>query len=198
MENVTTLSLSPLEQLTAFLQQAPFLLDLLDCVHQYGPPGAWIGAGAVRAAVWNRLHGLPPTHGVSDIDVIWMQDGPWDPTVEQHFAQQLHHHRPSWRWDVCNQAWVHHWYPDRFGQTISPIRSVKDGVAGWPETATCVAVRRTADPGAPLEYIAPYGLSDLFEMVLRPTPGRTDAFHTRLAQKRFLERWPNVRVTPLQ
>jgi hypothetical protein len=45
--------------------------------------------------------------------------------------------------------------------------STEDAVRRWPETATNVAV---PFPGGKLEILAPFGLSDLFSMIVRPTP----------------------------
>ena len=166
-------------------------MDLLQVVQAHGPPEAWVGAGALRTPLWNRAHGWPDTQGIGDIDVVWFAPGPWEPALEQHYTARLQAARPELRWDVCNQAWVHHWYPARFGASIDPLSSVEAGIASWPETATAVAARRSAQ-GA-LEILAPHGAEDLLEMVLRPSPGRAAAFEARLAQKRFCERWPHVR-----
>jgi hypothetical protein len=38
----------------------------------------------------------------------------------------------------------------------------------WPETATAVAVRRNDEDGC--EVAAPFGVDDLFGLILRPTP----------------------------
>jgi hypothetical protein len=66
-------------------------------------------------------------------------------------------------------------------------------MAFWPETATAVAIR--LHDGA-LEIAAPFGLDDLFGLILRPTPAfrndRLPAFHDRIATKRWLERWPKL------
>jgi hypothetical protein len=48
----------------------------------------------------------------------------------------------------------------------APYASAADAMRFWPETATAVAVRRTAE--GPCEIAAPFGLEKLFGLVLRP------------------------------
>jgi hypothetical protein len=101
---------------------------------------------------------------------------------------------PGPPWDATNQAAVHLWYADRFGQVVERLGSTEEGVATWPETATCVAVRLEHDGG--LELAAPYGLDDLLGMVHRRNPARVsvEEYERRLRTKRISERWPLVRV----
>jgi hypothetical protein len=49
-----------------------------------------------------------------------------------------------------------------------------------------------------VEVIAPYGLDDLFELRLRPTPvfaqHKLAIFSQRVAEKRWLQRYPGLRL----
>ena len=93
-------------------------------------------------------------------------------------------------WEATNQAAVHLWY----GDGAAPLRSSAEAVATWPETATCVALR--LDAADRLEIVAPYGLDDLFAMVVRRNLacGSAADYERRVASKRFTERWPRVVV----
>ncbi|PLC63479.1 hypothetical protein B9P82_13400 [Citrobacter sp. L55] len=64
-------------------------------------------------------------------------------------------------WSVKNQARMH----QRNGDY--PYTSTRNALLHWPETATAIAVRLGKEG---LDITAPYGLSDLFELRLRPTP----------------------------
>lgn len=134
-----------------------------------------LAAGAVRGLVWDHLHAFAPAPP-SDLDLVY-----FDPDLNP--APSL----PA-PWDVVNQASVHHWRP------IAPLRSTADGIAGWPETATCVGLRLEAD--GQLTVFAPFGLDDLFAGRLRPNPRCTDpkAYTERLARKDFAARWPCLLV----
>jgi hypothetical protein len=66
----------------------------------------------------------------------------------------------------------------------------------WPETGTTVAVRRSnRDQG---EVAAPFGLDELFDLIVRPTPhfaaGKRLIYSNRIQAKRWLEIWPLLRV----
>ena len=67
-------------------------------------------------------------------------------------------------------------------------------IASWPETATAVAVRVADDDG--LEIVAPFGLADLFNLRLRHNPKQpvADVFRKRVADKRWMERWPELEL----
>jgi len=47
-----------------------------------------------------------------------------------------------------------------------------------------------------LRVIAPHGLDDLFGMVVRRNPVRVSlqTYRQRIADKRYAERWPRVRI----
>lgn len=99
-------------------------------------------------------------------------------------------------WEVTNQASVHHWFLQALGQVVPPLRSLEEGVATWPEFATCVGV--CLEPDDSLRIVAPHGLDDLFAPRVRHNPVRADAatYERRVAQKRYAHRWPRVEVVP--
>ena len=80
------------------------------------------------------------------------------------------------------------------GRDIPAYTSIAASMASWPETATAVGVRLT-DRGA-MEFVAPYGLVDLFALTVRPSPAASDprAYTSRLRQKAWLVRWPRLRI----
>lgn len=77
-----------------------------------------------------------------------------------------------------------------------PYTSSFDSVRRWPETATAVAVR-LKDNGR-IEVLAPFGLRDLFQGIIRPTPSfenrKAHIFNQRYVDKGWLEKWPYLRV----
>jgi hypothetical protein len=72
--------------------------------------------------------------------------------------------------------------------------SVSDAMRYWPDTATAVAARMT--PSGAVEIAAPYGLADLFSLVVRPTPRfsgeKRDIFEARVREKGWLAKWPRL------
>ena len=154
-----------------------------------GLPDCWIGAGFVRGPVWDRLHGYDRPTPLDDIDVVYFDPEAHDPSAEQAQEARLRTALPGLPWSVRNQARMHRRNGD------PPYRSTKDALRHWLETPTAVALRLTAD-GRP-ELLAPFGLDDLLELVIRAAPHarahRMAAFRDRLAAKDWLETWPKVR-----
>nr|WP_256476149.1 nucleotidyltransferase family protein [Siccirubricoccus soli] len=154
------------------------------------PGGGWIGAGFLRNAVWDALHGRAAPHD-GDVDVAWHAPAHASPAADAAAEAALRAMEPSLAWSVRNQARMH----VRNGD--APYGSVEDALRHWPETATAVAARRH---GEACEILAPHGLEDLFSLVLRPTPGFTTGpkhaiFRRRMAEKAWLTRWPRLTLS---
>ena len=183
----------PADCLHAILGGNPWIVDLLDRFDAIGLPDAWIVAGAVVQTVWNDRFGLPPTHGIGDIDIVYFDT---DLSAE---AEAAHGERlramfalPVWL-DVKNQARVHVWYGTRFGKPIAPYVSVPDAIASYPSTATSMGVRRV---GETHEVCAPFGLADLFAGVVRPNKRLvTEAVYAAKAA-RWASVWPALCIIP--
>ncbi len=155
-----------------------------------------IGAGAVRNAVWDALHGYRVPTPLADIDVAYFDASDISQEHDDALQCRLLSCEPDLPWEVTNQAGVHLWFERMFGYAVEPLVSLYDAVASWPETATSVAVTLGADGS--LDVIAPLGLEDLFGMVIRRNPRRVsiDVYRERIAEKHYAERWPKVRVVP--
>ncbi|MCK7501419.1 MAG: nucleotidyltransferase family protein [Comamonadaceae bacterium] len=171
-----------------------WLVDALAAVRSLGPPSWCIGAGAVRDRVWDELHGVAVPSRPADVDVAWFDAANPDPGRDAVLQERLAAVMPCLAWDVTNQAGVHRWLQARCGRPVAPFVSLEDGVASWPEFATCVGVRLEADGS--ISVVAPHGLGDLFGLVVRHNPARAgvETFRARLASKRFAQRWPRLTV----
>jgi hypothetical protein len=167
---------------------APWRIAALDAVRSLDLPDCWIGAGFVRAPVWDALHGFGHATPLADIDVVYLDRAQWSAALDAHWERVLVALLPGLPWSVRNQARMH----VRNGDP--PYRDTQDALAHWLETPTCVAVRLGSGG---LELIAPYGLDDLTGLVLRPTPAgrrKPDQFRRRLETKGWLACWPRLRL----
>ena len=182
------------ERIEEILRSTPWLMETLAAAREVDPPDWLIGAGALRTAVWDRLHGFDEPSDLADIDLVFFDSGDLTPGREGGVEDALRAELPGAPWDAKNQAAVHLWFPKKFGYEVEPLRSTAEAVATWPETATCVGVRLTCDDR--LELVAPYGLDDLLGLVHRRNPARVsvEVYKRRLRTKRIAERWPRVRV----
>jgi uncharacterized protein len=181
-------------RLVELLRQTPWFWRLLEAARAVDAPDWLLGAGALRTAVWDHLHGFEGPPQLRDVDLAFFDPHDLTPERDQQVEQALRTEAPDVPWEARNQAAVHLWYPRRFGYAVEPLTSSADAVGTWPETATSVAVRLWPDDR--LHVVAPVGLDDLLGLVLRRNPRRVtpEQFELRLRQKRIAERWPRVRL----
>ncbi len=101
---------------------------------------------------------------------------------------------PGLRWEATNQASVHEWFADKIGQIVPPVRSLEEGIATWPEFATCVGVNLDDDES--IGIVAPHGLGDMFGLRVGHNPLRASAatYTQRVQSKQFSERWPLLTI----
>jgi uncharacterized protein len=162
---------------------------VLETVRALDLPDWWIGAGFVRSAVWDHLHGFATPTPLDDIDVIWFDTRHPDRDFDETLVAKLRAQRPDLPWSVKNQARM----PRRNGDR--PYRSSFDAMRHWPETATAVAI--TLRDSDVLEFAAPFGIDDLLTLMVRPTPhfraNRVVAYDERQRAKNWRARWPRLR-----
>jgi hypothetical protein len=176
------------QDIAIFLAGQPQLMALLRPVAALGIDDCWIGAGLIRNAIWDHLHGFAVGPlAESDVDVVYCDHR--DARVERDLAieRQLGDHFPHVPWSVHNQARMHHRNGD------GPYRTTEDAIRCWPETATAIAARIIADE---VEVISPHGTDDLVDMLVRPSPAflhKLPIYRSRLAAKNWAKRWPKLR-----
>ena len=93
--------------------------------------------------------------------------------------------------EVRNQARVHLWFEDRFGEAYAPLSDSAEALTRF--TTTMFAVGARLDPDGELRIFAPFGLEDLFALRLRPNPTRATRGFARTAEA-ALARWPELTI----
>jgi hypothetical protein len=116
----------------------PWRRRALEAVAALNLPDGWIGAGFLRAPVWDHLHGYQRPTPLADIDVIYFDPEHREPEAERAHEARLAALAPGLPWSVRNQARMHERNGDR------PYESTEDALKHWLETPTAVAVRLTA------------------------------------------------------
>jgi uncharacterized protein len=144
--------------------------------------------------VWDTLHKFDTPSSPTDIDFIYFDASNLTPEREAELQKKLAIALPNFPWEVTNQAAVHLWYEQTYGQAVDPLTSLEEGVASWPEYATVIGIALLEDDS--IRVIAPHGLHDLFAGIVRHNPTRASisVYCERLAQKQFSERWPNLQI----
>ena len=94
--------------------------------------------------------------------------------------------------EVRNQARVHVWFEAHFGEAYTPLACTGEALERFVSSMFAVGVRLDADDRLHVE--APFGLTDLFALRLRPNPRRPSGGFDRAAAG-VLRRWPEITVT---
>ncbi len=153
----------------------------------------YLGGGCVAQTVWNHLHGFAPTYGIKDYDVVYFDPDDLSAAGEHAVEQRLRslHADLAVKLDVANEARVHLWYPERFGRAIPPYRSTEEAIASWPTTGASIGVRYDE---CRFTVCAPFGLADLFAMVIRPNKAIIDRTVYEAKAARWATAWPKLSV----
>lgn len=186
------------DALARVVAEDALLAAALDAAEALAAPDWRIVSGAVYAALWNRMDGQPSGYGVKDVDLFcfdaddlsYEAEDFWIRRAEQTFAPVAAAFGVPV--ELRNQARVHLWYERRFGRAVPPIESVDASLTRFASIAHAVAVHR--DAAGAIVVAAPFGLSDLFAMRVRPN--RAEPSPETHAEKgaRAIARWPGVTV----
>jgi len=114
--------------LQSIVLESPLLSPILHGWEKIALPDCWLVAGAIAQTVWNHCFGLPATHGITDIDIVYFDAADFSESAEAAHASRIRaafSPLPAWI-DVRNEARVQLWYEARFacsivrGATVAP------------------------------------------------------------------------------
>jgi len=159
-------------------------------------PGWYLVAGCLYQTVWNAVTGRPAEAGILDYDLAYFDgsDLSWeaeDTVIRDGDAVFAGLPAPV---QIRNQARVHLWYERKFGRPCPPYDSTETAITTFEATTAAVGVRRL--PGGRLRIYAPYGLSDIFDLVVRPNPVLASREVYEAKTERWLRQWPELTVLP--
>jgi hypothetical protein len=181
-------------RLESIVRAAPSLMHVLAVTRDLALPDWLIFSGAVYQPVLNHLTGRDPDYGIKDYDL-----GYFDPSDTSYEAEDQVIRRVAAAFapplremvEVRNQARVHLWFEDKFGEPYPPLTSSQEALSRFTSTAFSVGVR--LEPDDTLTILAPFGLEDLFALRLRPNPNRQTTGFSRTAEN-AVRRWPELSV----
>lgn len=187
--------MSDLEARLADIVRAnPDLMHVLKTVRALGLNDWRVFSGAVYQAVWNDVTGRPAGYGIKDYDLGYFDpDVSWDAedVVIKRVAAAF---EPPFRdiVEVRNQARVHLWFEDRFGEPYEALRDTDTALSRFVAPAFSIGIRLEEDDV--ISIAAPFGLEDMFDMVLRPNPNRPLAKGWDKVVASAQGRWPELTV----
>ena len=166
------------------------MMTILQIIYDLQLKDSWLCAGSVRNFIWNILSDKPGFDTETDVDVIFFDP---DVSYEETLAieNKLREDFPQYQWELKNQVYMHQHSPH-----TPPYRNSCDAMSKYPERCTAVGLRLQAD--ATLELFAPYGLEDILNFQVRPTPhflenqDRMKLYQKRLSKKNWQEKWKNL------
>lgn len=182
-------------ELAAIVRADPGLMHVLTTVRALNLPDWRLVSGAVYQAVWNARTGRPAAYGVKDYDLAY-----FDASDLSYEAEDVVIKRVAAAFDepvrsqveVRNQARVHLWFQNRFGEPYEALGSTDEALGRFVAPAFAVGVRLEADDS--LSVAAPFGLDDVFALTIRPNPNRPVARGWAKAVDSARARWPELTV----
>jgi uncharacterized protein len=176
----------------SIIQSDPWMMEILKAVYSMDLPDWWICAGFVRSRIWDHLHDFSERTLIPDIDVIYFDQTTIDEVVEKKLEAELSALMPNVPWSVKNEARMH------IRNHMSPYASSVDAISKFPETVTALGVKLDGDNNVILT--APWGISDVVQFEVRPTPFFTETeermklYKERIAKKNWNSTWNRIKV----
>jgi hypothetical protein len=184
------------ERLDAIIRDDPELMRLLRRLQSIGLPQWRLVAGCLYQTVWNVLTGRPRRTGIKDYDVIYFDAADLSWEAEDAVIRRVHAATRDCLGpvEVRNQARVHLWFEERFGCAYPRLGRADDALRYYASIVHAVGVRLEDD--GRLDIVAPFGLDDLFGMVIRPNRALNNAASHDSKALRAKRLWPEVVVLP--
>ena len=181
--------LKVLESILMKSNNIKYLLKILD---ELGIEDCYVAAGCVNQTIFNYYHGYELDYGISDYDIVYYdKDLSYD--AEDKIIRLINSkvNDKNIKLDIKNEARVHLWFYEKYGIKREAYNSVYDAISRWTSTVTCIGIRLN---NGKFEVYAPYGLDDLFNMVIRPVKiDITKKFYEDRCKK-WKENWNNIKI----
>lgn len=190
----------PLHRQVAILREVlssnTTLLAILNRAASLDLPNWYLAGGAISQTVWNSVSNLPAETGIRDYDLVYYDASDLSFEAEDQVIQAGKRQFGDIPVDVeiRNQARVHLWFENKFGIACPPHLNVEAGIDTWISTSAMVGVR--LDHSGEWAIYAPRGISDYFNMVVRPNPvlGKQEVYEQKVARWKAI--WPNLAAEP--
>jgi len=182
--------------LETIVRADPLLMSVLRELRDIDLPDWLLVAGAIYNRVWNELTARPPLTGINDIDVFYFDESDLSYEAEDRVIKQLAERfvGSPLPVHVRNQARVHLWFPQKFGQPFTPLKSSAEMLTRYASKTHSVALRLEADDH--LTILAPFGLDDVFSLRIVPNPVLNNRPAHEAKGARAKSVWPEITVVP--
>src|SRR5215469_9378996 len=185
------------EQLAHFrtaLYENLTLLEVLNRARTMNLPGWYLAAGCLYQTVWNVVTGQPAEAGILDYDLAYFDDSDLSWEAEDtviRAGDTVFAGLPA-PVQIRNQARVHLWYEPKYGLPCPPYTSTEAAIDTFEATVACLGVR--LKHGGRWRVYAPFGLSDMFNLIVGPNPVLAPRHVYQAKTARWKEQWPGLTV----
>ena len=183
------------EQLEIFeniLLQNETLKEILVRLQETSLENYYIGAGSINQTIFNYYHDNKLDFGINDYDIVYFdRDTSYEKEDEIIKEVEEKLNGIDAKFDIKNEARVHIWYSEKYHTKKEAYTSVENAVSRWGTTVTCVGVRLEKDK---LKVFAPYGLNDIFNMIIKPVKCDSTKEQYDARCKKWKEKWPKLEI----
>jgi uncharacterized protein len=171
------------------------MMEIIKVASTLNLPDWWICAGFVRSKIWDTLHGFTVRTETPDVDVIYFDNQNINENVEKKLEKKLVSMMPTIPWSVKNQARMN------LINDLPPYTSSEDAISRFPETVTALGVK--LDKKNNLVLTAPWGLEDVINLEVKPTPYFTETkelaaiYEQRMIKKNWQSIWHKIKIQQL-
>jgi uncharacterized protein len=181
------------DSLRAIIRSDENLMHVLTHARSLVLPQWRLVAGRLYQAVWNHQTSRPRGMGIKDYDLIYFDepDLSWQ-AEDADIKRAAHRFGALGPVQVRNQARVHLWFERRFGMAYTPLRSADEALTRYASAVHAAGV--WLDDDWRLDILAPFGLDDLFNMIIRPNRVLANGPSYDAKRQRVKAIWPQVTV----
>lgn len=176
------------QEILNLIRSDKWMMSILERAEKLNLPNWLIGSGFIRNKVWDHLHGINKEGvEVGDIDLVYFDPNGNDEKADDEMSAKLRAEMGI-PWEAVNETYAHLW------KNRPPYSSLEEAIAHWPETCTSIGVSLKNNE---LKLVAPYGIDDLVNLVIRISPKFPDGVEVvkeRIQKKKWLEKWPKLKV----
>lgn len=179
------------KELKLIISSCPEIIETLVACDEYGLKDYYLAGGAITQLIWNSILDRQNLARIKDFDIVYYSANE-DRNLEKHHQSEIGKrvdHKV--KLDIVNQAFVHEWYPKKYGNTINPFRKTEDGIDTW-LSAFAIGIRQKDG----YEIYAPFGLEDAFNMIVRPNKKTMNRENYLRMTSGFKRRWDEIEILP--
>lgn len=170
------------------LKENDEIMKILDIIYDLNLNEGCLCAGTIRNYIWNRLS--QESNYIGDVDIAFYdKDISYEESLE--IEKVLKEKHPKYDWEVRNQYHMH------LHNNVKPYINVEDALSRFPERCTAIGARKTDDG---YELIAPYGVEDILNFEVRPTPSVKESvrqfanYSERVKKKNWISYWDRIKI----